>query len=52
MDNIAVQKVPLSSKVMMDREDYEALATAAKVCGIGKKGKQVDDAAEPRRKEN
>lgn len=29
VENIAVQKVPLSSKVMLDRADYEALATAA-----------------------
>jgi len=29
VENIAVQKVPLFSKVMLDRDDYEALATAA-----------------------
>lgn len=29
VENIAVQKIPLSSKVMLDRDDYEALATAA-----------------------
>ncbi|MPM21310.1 hypothetical protein SDC9_67754 [bioreactor metagenome] len=29
VENIAIQKVPLSSKVMLDRDDYEALATAA-----------------------
>jgi len=29
VENIAVQKVPLSSKVMLDREDYETLTAAA-----------------------
>jgi len=29
VENIAVQKIPLSSKVMLDREDYETLAAAA-----------------------
>lgn len=29
VENIAVQKIPLSSKVMLDREDYETLTTAA-----------------------
>ncbi|NCB25336.1 MAG: recombinase [Bacteroidia bacterium] len=29
VENIAVQKVPLSSKVILDREDYETLTTAA-----------------------
>ncbi|MGI5971723.1 MAG: hypothetical protein ACOX7P_08380, partial [Oscillospiraceae bacterium] len=29
VENIAVQKVPLSSKVLLDREDYETLATTA-----------------------
>jgi len=29
VENVAVQKVPLSSKVILNRDDYEALATAA-----------------------
>ena len=52
VENIAVQKIPLSSKVMLDREDYEILTVGAEKFVVqekkeSKQRKQATDITKP-----